>query len=122
MKKIIFLGGAYFQCSIIKKAINLGFHTICIDNRPENPGHKIAHQSFNVSTIEKKKILKIFIDNNVDGIISRWNGTWQLKLKHLSVLELNLPGPSNKSANITKKHNFRSFLNKTGIQKTFFKD
>ena len=57
--KILFLGGAPFQVPIIENANEMGFTTICVDNRRNNPGHKIAKKSYIESTINNFEILEM---------------------------------------------------------------
>ena len=120
MKKILFLGGAYFQCPIIKKANQFGYYTICLDNVEDNPGHKIANKSINISTTEKKFVLRAAEENNVDAVIS-YGTDVAIRTQAYVCDKLGLIGPSLESANIlTRKHKFRAFLQDHGIQKSFF--
>ena len=70
LEKILFLGGAPFQVPIIKKANEMRFTTICVDNRKNNPGYKIAKKSYIESTINKLEILEIAKTEQISGIIS----------------------------------------------------
>lgn len=42
----MFLGAADFQLAPIRYAKQKGYEIITCDNRPSNPGHKLATQSF----------------------------------------------------------------------------
>ena len=110
MKKILFLGGAYFQCPIIKKAIEFGYFTICMDNVECNPGHKIANKSINISTTKKKLVLRAAKENKVDAIIS-YGTDIAIRSQAYVCNKLRLKGPSLETANIlTRKHKFRRLL------------
>ena len=115
-KKILFLGGAHHQCPIIKKANDLKFNTICVDNIPNNPGHKIAHKSKIISTIDKNKILEYAYKEKIDSVIC-YGTDIALETQSYICDNLKLPGPKIETVNIlTKKNNFRFFLNNFKIQ------
>ena len=102
--KILFLGGAPFQVPIIKKANEMRFTTICVDNRKNNPGHKIAKKSYIESTINKLEILEIAKTEQISGIIS-YGSDVALKTQAFVCKNLGLFGPTIESVNIlTNKH------------------
>jgi hypothetical protein len=70
MKKILFLGGAPSQLPPIKYALEQGHHVITVDYLPENPGHKLAHTYYNVSTTDKDAVLEVAKAENIDGIVA----------------------------------------------------
>lgn len=47
------LGGSLYQVYAIKEAVRLGYYVISCDYLPNNPGHKYAHEYYNVSTTDK---------------------------------------------------------------------
>ena len=69
MKKILFLGGDNFQTNIILKAKKMGYFTICLDNKRENPGHKIANKSIK-DVKPQKKIFPWFCDKDLSSLDS----------------------------------------------------
>ena len=116
--KILFLGGAPFQVPIIKKANEMRFTTICVDNRKNNPGHKIAKKSYIESTINKLEILEIAKTEQINGIISY--GRCSVKTQAFVCKNLGLFGPTIESVNIlANKHQFKLFLSELGIQNQF---
>lgn len=70
MKKILFLGGNYFQMTAIRAAKELGHYVITVDYLPENPGHALADAYYNISTIEKEAVLELAQKEKIDGIVS----------------------------------------------------
>jgi len=70
LKKILFLGAAHHQCPAIKYATSRNYHVITLDNLPTNPGHKLAKESFNCSTLNKGSVLDIARKINIDGIVA----------------------------------------------------
>ena len=69
MKKILMLGGSHFQVPSIKTAAAMGLHTISCDYFPDNPGHKFAHEYYNVSTTDKNAVLNLAQHLNIDGVV-----------------------------------------------------
>ena len=64
------LGGSLYQTFAIKKAKELGLHVITCDYLPENPGHKLADEYYNVSTTDKEAVLALARKLDVDGVVA----------------------------------------------------
>lgn len=109
-KKILILAGTYFQIPVIEYARNQGHYVITCDNRPENPGHKLADKYYNVSTTDFEGVLKIARKENIDGILAY--GTDPAAPTAALVSEkMNLPGNSFDSViTLSDKGKFRKFL------------
>lgn len=58
-KRVLFLGGAYAQIPIIQEAKNRGWYIITCDYLPDNPGHKLADEYYNVSTTDFQGVLEL---------------------------------------------------------------
>jgi len=59
MKRILFLGGANFQIPAIEEAKRMGLYVITCDYLPNNPGHKLADEYYNVSTVDIPAVLRL---------------------------------------------------------------
>lgn len=70
MKKIMMLGGNYFQMTATRAAKELGHYVISVDYLPDNPAHKLADEYHNVSTVDKEAVLKLAQELQIDGIVS----------------------------------------------------
>lgn len=70
MKRILMLGGSLYQTFAIKEAVRMGYHVITCDYLPENPGHKFAHEYYNVSTTDKEAVLDLARRLEVDGVVA----------------------------------------------------
>lgn len=70
MKRILFLGAAHFQVPAIEYARRAGYYVLTCDNRPQNPGHDLAHESHNLSTIDLAGVLELARSREVDGILT----------------------------------------------------
>ena len=59
MKRIMLLGGNFFQMTATKAAKELGHYVISVDYNPDNPAHKLADEYHNVSTVDKEAVLEL---------------------------------------------------------------
>ena len=69
-RKILFLGGSHFQIPPIKYAKEQGHFVITCDYLPDNPGHKLADEYYNVSTTDMEGVLKLAQKLRIDGIVA----------------------------------------------------
>ncbi len=69
MKKVLMLGGSHFQVPSIVTARNLGYHVISCDYLLDNPGHKFAHEYYNISTVDRIAVLDLAKKLKIDGIV-----------------------------------------------------
>lgn len=70
MKKLLMLGGSLYQTYAIKEAKKLGYYVITCDYLPNNPGHKLADEYYNVSTTDKDAVLQLASQLQVDGVVA----------------------------------------------------
>lgn len=121
MKKILLLGGSYFQVPSVKKAKELGYYTITCDYLPDNPGHKYADEYHNVSTTDKEAVLKLAKKLNIDGIVCYASDPAAPTASYVAE-KLGLPGHPYKSVEIlSNKDLFRKFLAENGFNTPFAK-
>ena len=117
----MFLGAAYFQLPPLIYAKKSGYYTITCDNVKSNPGHKISHKSYDVSTIDINKIMKIAQKERIDGILTFGSDLSMITCAAVSN-KLKLAGNSLKTIkNLVYKSRFRKILNDEGIQKVNYK-
>ena len=109
MKKILFLGAASHQLAPIIYAKNKSYFVITCDNKPSNPGHKLADTSIIISTVDKELVLKASIENHIDGIVSYASDISAPTAAYVAE-KLNLPGNPFKSVlTLQRKDYFRKF-------------
>ena len=121
MKKILFLGASHHQVPSIKYALNAGYWVLTSDNINQNPGHKLAHKSFNISTLEKEKLLYIAKKERINGILAPGS---DLSTLTCSYIANRLRLPSNSYAcvkNLVYKFKFRKLLKQNNLQNIPFK-
>lgn len=107
--KILFLGAAPFQVPAIKYAKQKGYKVLTADNRPENPGHAFADQSFVISTVDKIAICQLAEEYQINGVVP-FASDVSAPTAHYVVHHLNLPGKENLLESIpvlTDKARFR---------------
>jgi len=112
MKKILILGGTFFQIPVIKYAKSQGHTVITCDYLPNNPAHSLADLYVNVSTTDKDAVLSLAKEKKIDGILAYASDPAAPTAAFVAE-ELRIPGNSYKSVEIlSEKHLFRSFLKK----------
>lgn len=115
MKKLLMLGGSYFQIPAIKKAKEMGIYVITCDYLPNNPGHKISDEYHNISTTNKESVLSLAKKLKIDGILA-YASDPAAPTAAFVAQNLKLPTQPYESIKIlTHKHLFREFLAKNGF-------
>lgn len=109
-KRLLFLGGNHVQMTAIKAAKDQGYYVITADYLPNNPGHKIADEYHNVSTVNKDAILELAKGLRIDGIVSYASDVSAPTAAYVAE-QLGLPtNPYDSVMVLTHKNLFRSFM------------
>lgn len=109
------LGGSLYQTYAIKEAVRLGYYVISCDYLPDNPGHKYAHEYYNVSTTDKEAVLKLARCLQVDGVVAYASDPAAPTAAYVCE-QLGLPTSPYQSVEIlSKKDLFRAFLTEHGF-------
>lgn len=112
MKKVLFLGGAPTQIPPIKYALEQGYQVITLDYLPDNPGHKISHKYYNISTTDKESVLEVAKAENIDGIVAYASDPAAPTAAYVAE-KMRLPGNPYEAVEIlARKDLFRDFLDK----------
>lgn len=115
MKRLLMLGGSLYQTYAIKAAVEMGYYVITCDYLPDNPGHKFAHEYYNVSTTDKNAVLDLAKQLKVDGIVAYASDPAAPTAAFVAE-KLGLPTSPYKSVEIlSKKHLFRKYLAEHGF-------
>lgn len=115
MKKVLMLGAAMQQIPAIQRAIDLGYYVITCDYLPENPGHKLAHESYDVSTTDLKGVLDLAQKLQIDGIVAYASDPAAPTAAYVAE-KMGIPGQPYQSVEIlTQKDLFRRFLSDHGF-------
>lgn len=114
-KRILFLGAAPTQIPPLRYALEQGHHVITCDYLPENPGHRLAHESYNVSTTDKEAVLNLARLLKIDGIVAYASDPAAPTAAYVAE-QMGLPGNPYQSVLIlTRKNLFRAFLEQHGF-------
>ncbi|TDX26926.1 biotin carboxylase [Modicisalibacter xianhensis] len=115
MKTILFLGASSTQVPPIVYAVEQGHHVLTCDNRPDNPGHRLAHESFDISTTDKETVLALAASRNIDGIVAYASDPAAPTAAFVAE-RLGLPGnPYESVLTLSQKDRFREFLQRNGF-------
>lgn len=114
-KSILMLGGNHVQLTAIQAALDEGYYVITADYLPDNPGHKLAHEYHNISTIDKEAILALAKEKHIDGIVSYASDVSAPTAAYVAE-QLGLPSNPYESVMIlTHKNLFRQFMKENGF-------
>lgn len=114
-KKILILGGSHFQIPVIKYARSAGYHVVTCDFLPENPGHKLANEYYNVSTTDLEGVLALSIRLKIDGILAYASDPAAPTAAYVSE-KLGLQGNRFEAVQImANKDRYRAFLYRHGF-------
>ena len=115
MRKILLLGASGPQIPSIVEAKRQGLHVITCDNRPDNPGHALADEHYNVSTVDKEAVLELARRLKIDGILSYMSDVSAPTAAYVAE-QLGLPtSPYESVCILTDKGRFRQFLRDHGF-------
>jgi biotin carboxylase len=85
------LGGSHIQVHAIEQAIAFGLRVVTCDNRPDNPGHRLAHEYHEVSTTDLGGVLALAERLGVDGVLAYASDPAALTAAYVAE-RLGLPG------------------------------
>ncbi len=115
MKKLLMLGGSQTQVPAIEAAKKMGLYVIITDYLEDNPGQHFAHESYNVSTIDKEGVLDLAKTLEVDGIVCYESEAAAPTAAYVAE-KLGLPSNPYESVEIlTHKDLFKEFLKKNNF-------
>lgn len=115
LKKILLLGGSFFQVPAVKMARKLGYYAITCDYLPDNPGHAYANEYHNVSTTDLDAVLKLAEKLKIDGIVAYASDPAAPTAAFVAE-KLGLPGnPYEAVYTLTHKDLYRKFLKENGF-------
>ena len=115
MKTLLVLAASEHQIPVILAGKKLGARVLTTDNRPDNPGHPLAHEAFGIDTTAPEAVLELARAQGIDGIISACTDVAVPTAAYVSE-QLGLPGIPLRAAQIcTDKLKFRAFLDEVGL-------
>jgi biotin carboxylase len=104
------LGASWLQVPAIEYASSQGYEVFTCDNRPENPGHALASESFNVSTTDNEGVFDLARRLKVNGVLA-YASDPSVPAAAFAADKLGLPGNPPSSVDLlTHKDAYREFL------------
>ena len=70
MKKLMIMGAGIYQVPLIKKAKEMGIHTIAVSIPGNYPGFAIADEICHINTVDYDAVLKVAREKKIDGIVT----------------------------------------------------
>ena len=113
MERILIIGAGFLQSFVIKKAKEMGYHTITIDKNPNSIGFKYADEFEVVDIIDQKACLDYALSKNIDGVITAATDYGVLSTAYIAQ-QMNLPGIDFDVAKVIK--------NKYLVRRTLFEN
>ncbi|MCK5682320.1 ATP-grasp domain-containing protein [bacterium] len=111
-KKLMVLGASLYQLEAIGSALDSGLTVITVDNRLENPGHRLAHNSYNIDTTDIEAVFTVAVQEGIAGIIAPATDV-ALPTAAVVAERLGLPGPgAAAAATLCHKVRFRDLQKK----------
>lgn len=115
-KRILMLGGSYFQVAPILYARKQGYYVITCDYLPDNPGHQYADEYYHVSTTDREAVLQLALSLKIDGILAYASDPSAPTAAYVAN-QLGLAGNPYESVHLlTHKNRYRDFLNLYGFR------
>ena len=109
------LGGSAQQIVAIKTAQKHGFYTVLCDFLPDNPGQYEADKFYLVSTTDKEAVLKVAMDETVDGVLAYASDPAAPTAAYVAQ-KMGLPtNPYQAVETLCNKDRFREFLKTNGF-------
>ena len=114
-KRVMLLGGNYYQMTATKAAKRLGYYVVSVDYLPDNPAHKYADEYHNVSTVDKEAILELACKLKIDGIVSYASDVSAPTAAYVAE-KMGLPtNPYASVLKLTRKDFIRPFMEENGF-------
>jgi biotin carboxylase len=106
---VLFLGASSQQLSPIEYAKRAGYRVITCDNRPDNPGHRLAERCHDVSTTDLPGVLRVAQDERIDAVVAYASDVSAPTAAYVAE-RMGLPGnPLDAVRTLTDKALFRRF-------------
>ena len=104
------------QLPPIRYAREAGYHCITLDNRPDNPGHALAHKTYDISITERERITQICEEESIDGLISYASDVGAPTVAYVGNALGLVSNPLDAVLTLTQKNRFRAFLSEHGFR------
>ena len=115
MRRILLLGAAPAQIPALRAALDAGCEVHTADNRPENPGHRLAHVCHHVDASDASAVAALARELRVDGVAGFSSEVCARTAARVAAA-LGLPGsPLAGVENLSDKARFRACQRRAGL-------
>jgi len=122
MEKILIIGAGIVQVAVIKKAKEMGYYTITIDNNKNAPGIKLADKAIIADITDSNLVLKFALEENINAVIHPCSEIAMHSMGRVNQ-EMNLYGVDlNTSIAATNKVKMRQAFNKFKLSSPYSKE
>lgn len=101
MKKILIIGAGFLQSFVIRKANELGYHTIAIDKNPNSIGFTYADEYGIVDIVDQETCLRFAREKCIDGVMTAATDFGVLSAAYIAH-KMNRPGLCYEVAKVIK--------------------
>lgn len=116
MKTVMIIPAGVYQLPAIVKAKEMGFRVITADNKPDNPGHKLADFSANISILNQDELLELAKKENIDAVFTMSSDLAVKAVGYIARMMGLVEGlPDDNIDTICNKHMFRYFQEQNGF-------
>ena len=115
MKKIMIVAGGNWQCGIVRKAKELGYHVICSNLYPDSPAFRWADECFVADVLDYEKNLEFAEKTHPDAVITDQS---DIAVRTVAKIcdKLHLPGIGFETAiRFSNKYEMRRFSKEHGF-------
>lgn len=121
MKKVMIVGGGYYQLPLIKKCNELGYFSIVCGIAGNYPGYKYASKWIDIDTFDKDAVLLAAKNEKIDGILLCGSDACMPTIGYVCD-NLNLLGPSEQATiNASNKAVMKNCFVKNGVRTAKFR-
>ncbi|HVM68395.1 MAG TPA: ATP-grasp domain-containing protein [Gaiellaceae bacterium] len=112
---LLVLGASRYQLEVITRAKELGYRVLTTDNVPDNPGHRLADESYAIDTTDVESVVRLAKEKQPRGVVAPCTDVAVTTAAHVAEA-LGLPGiPPASARSLTSKVLFRQFLVERGL-------
>lgn len=115
MQTLAIIGASYLQLPLVKKAMEMGIHTLCFAWEDGAVCKGVADEFYPISIVEKEQILQVCKEKRIDGICTIASDVAAPTVAYVAE-ELNLVGNSYETAlRASNKYQMRNAFVRAGI-------
>ena len=120
MKRLAIIGASYLQQPLVDKCKELGIYSICFAWEDGAVCKDLCDKFYPISTIDKEEILKVCIDERIDGITTIASDVAILTVNYVAEKMGLIGNPDNYSQTVTNKYLMRQCFMESDVPSPHF--